>query len=71
MFWTAAAASAMLVGVNLFRGARDDRLAAGFKNQTRMLADGKKRAEDVKHDIEARGRTASAICNWLIISDSS
>ena len=63
------AVSVFLIGVNKFRGSRDaSRLADGLKNQTRMLSEGRKRAEGVKHDIDTRGKTASAICNWLLIS---
>jgi hypothetical protein len=68
VFWGAVAASVAMIGINIFREARDHQLAKGLKGQDQMLAAGEKRAECVIHDIEARGKTASAICNWLLIS---
>lgn len=71
LFWGALAAAAAIIGLNTFRAAHADQLAASYRNQSLMLTAGKGRAEQTMHDIEARRRTASAIRDWLLISPST
>jgi hypothetical protein len=71
VFWSALAASVAMIGLNGFRAERDDALAKSFTSQALMLTAGKARAESTMHDVEARGRTATAIRDWLVISPST
>jgi len=68
VLWTTVAAAVMIVGTNTFRATQADRLAASFETQGHMLGDSEKRMQGVIHDVEARAKTADAMCNWLLIS---
>lgn len=71
VLWGTIAASVAMIGTNTFRVTQADRLATGFKAQAHMLDEVKKRSEGVIHDVESRGKTAAAICNWLLISPAT
>jgi len=71
LFWGVLAAAAAMIGANQFRIARDERLEKSFRDQATMLAAGKGRAVETMRDIESRGKTASAIRDWLLISPPS
>ncbi len=70
-FWGVAAVSAVMIGGNAFRASRDNHLAAGFRYQAQMLAAGRGRVEQTMNDAASRGRQASAIRQWLLISPST
>jgi hypothetical protein len=71
VFWGALASSAAIFGFNTFRQSQADRMAVGFKGQEQMLSQAKQQTEQVIHDVDLRGKNASAICNWLLISPST
>jgi hypothetical protein len=68
IFWGTLAVSLAVIGFNMVRSTQAGLLTAGVKSQLLMLTDAKKHAESVMHDVQARGKTASAISNWLQIS---
>jgi len=67
-FWAALAAAVALIGYNFLRSASADRQAVNFREQAVMLTAGRSKAEDVMHDVQARGKMAAAISDWLVIS---
>ena len=68
IFWASVAAAAIVIGFNTFRQSQADRMAKGFKSQADMFNAGKDRSQGVINDIQTRAKSASAICNWLLIS---
>jgi hypothetical protein len=68
VFWGSLAASVALIGTNKFRETESSRLANGLKGQVQMLTGAEKQADGVIRDVEARGKTAATMRDWLLIS---
>jgi hypothetical protein len=71
VLWGSVAASVAIAGINGFRAAQADRLAAGLQGQAKMLDEARKQTDGVVRSIQARGKAADSICNWLLISPST
>jgi len=68
ILWTSLAACVAVTGTNGLRQAQAGRMAAGYRKQTEALAQMKRQSEGVIHGAQSRTESASAICNWLLIS---
>jgi hypothetical protein len=68
LFWGALAALAVLGGVNGFRQTRSRQVTAALANQAKMLEQGKKQAQAAMQQVVARGKVASDMADWLLIS---
>ena len=68
ILWTSFAASVAFTGINAIRQTQASRMTAGFRKQTEMVDEMKKRSDDVIHDAQTRAENASSLCNWLLIS---
>jgi hypothetical protein len=68
IFWTAVAATVVVVGLNTFRETHANTLSNGYQSQVKSLGDGKHHTEGVIKDIQAREKTAAAMYDWLRIS---
>ena len=68
VFWASLAAAVAIMGYNFLRKTKADKQAETFRGQAAMLTAGRGKAEDVVRDVQARGRTAAAISEWLAIS---
>ncbi len=68
IFWGALAAFVAVFGLNSFRETRARQLTAALTNQANMLDLGKKQAVSAMQAVVARGKEASDIADWLLIS---
>jgi hypothetical protein len=68
VFWSALAAGVLVVSVNGFRQTRSRTLTATLANQAKMLEQGKKQAQGAMQEVVARGKVASDMADWLLIS---
>jgi hypothetical protein len=68
IFWGALAAAAVVISANGIREGRSRQQTAALANQARMLEQGKKQAESAMQEVVARGKVASDVADWLLIS---
>jgi hypothetical protein len=68
IFWGALAAATVVIGVNGFRQTCSQQLTTSYSNQAKMLEQGKKQAQSAMQEVVARGKVASDIADWLLIS---
>jgi hypothetical protein len=68
ILWAALAAFVVVFGVNGFRQTRARRSTASLANQASMVEAGKKHAEGAMQQVISRGKAASDMADWLLIS---
>jgi len=68
VFWGAAAAAAAVIGYNTFQQAGAQRHTVNLSAQAKLFAEGTKHQVAMRKELDAHEKTATAMCDWLLIS---
>jgi hypothetical protein len=71
VFWSILAASVALIGTNTWRAGIAERQTANLQLQVKQFGDGMTHQVALRHELDVHAKTASAICDWLLISPST
>jgi hypothetical protein len=68
VFWGAALVSAVVITYNTLQQTSARRQTANLQAQTMLFGEGMKHQTAVRKELEAHAKTATAMCDWLLIS---
>lgn len=71
LFWSALAASIALIGTNTWRARAAEGQTANLQRQAKQFGDGMTHQVALRHELDAHAKTATAMCDWLLISPST
>jgi len=71
VFWSALAAAVVLIGYNTWRAKDAERKTANLAWQTKQFNEGMTHQTALRQELDNHAKTASAICDWLLISPST